>query len=88
MLGCTVRSEGMSALCFLFNPSGETCEFQLPALAEATWALAFDTGREAPDDVNLPENEPPLLGSSGTYRVVSRALVGLVGRKNTETLPT
>ena len=86
MLGCTVRSRGMP-LCFLFNPSGDACEFQLPALAEATWALAFDTGREPRDDVNSPGNEPA-PGPSGTYRVVSRAMVGLVGRKNTETLPT
>lgn len=79
ILGCTMRVQAAPPLCFLFNPSDEPCEFQLPVVADTTWAVAFDTGREAPDDVYSPGNERPVV-SRGTYHVVSRAAVGLVGR--------
>jgi isoamylase len=79
-LACLVHENGQSALYLLFNASAEEADFRLPPMQkEVRWHLAADTGREAPQDLFVAGEEPP-LDSSEPYHAGPRSSAILVAR--------
>ena len=75
MLGRTVRGE--ADLHILLNMSEGTVDAELPVL-DGSWSRAIDTGRDFPEEISKPSDQPPV--KRNRYRVSPRSVVVLEHR--------
>jgi len=72
-------SHGEHAIHLMMNAYWEPLDFALPVLSEHGWHRWINTSLESPDDIS-DWLKTPLVGGK-SYRVESRSIVALIGRK-------
>jgi glycogen operon protein len=81
-LGCLIHEGDGGGLYLMFNAGIEAAPFRVPPAPDhVQWRIAVDTGRETPQDLFLP-GEEPVFDSAEPYPMTPRSGAILLWRKD------